>query len=88
MIETKKMLEPGTKVRFVLSMNPKFKHRESEGVVVGYPRKRGYQAIPLRSKNNKLNIVFNPVLLIRIKTWRLPLGRRTWTVNARGVTVV
>jgi len=84
MIETRKMLAPGTKVGFFLSMNPKFQHTQLEGKVVNYPRGRYVQTI-LTMKNGKKHVTFNPVLLVRIKTWRKPLGRTTVTVNARGV---
>jgi len=84
MIETRKMLAPGTKVGFFLSMNPKLQHTQLEGKVVNYPRGRYVQTI-LTMKNGKKHVTFNPVLLVRIKTWRKPLGRTTVTVNARGV---
>ena len=87
MIETRKMLAPGTKVGFFLSMNPKFQHTQLEGKVVNYPRGRYVQTI-LTMKNGKKHVTFNPVLLVRIKTWRKPLGRTTVTVNARGVLLI
>jgi len=87
MIETKKMLAPGTKVGFFLSMNPKFQHTQFEGKVVNYPRGRYAQTI-LARKDSKTHVVFNPVILVRIKTWRKPLGRGTVTVDARGVSPI
>ena len=36
----------------------------------------------------KVHITHHPVILVRIKTWRKPLGRRTVTVDARGVTPI
>jgi len=87
MIETKKMLAPGTKVKFSLSMNPKFQHTKLEGKVVNYPRGRRYQTI-LTRRDNKTYVIFNDVILIRIRTWRKPLGRGTVTVDARGVTAI
>jgi len=87
MIETKKMLLAGTKVRFFLSMNPKFQDMRFEGKVVNYPRGRHVQTI-LTRRDGKNNVIFNPVILVRIKTWKRPLGRRTITVDARGVTAV
>jgi len=87
MIETKKMLLAGTKVGFFLSMNPKFQHTQFEGKVVNYPRGRHVQII-LTRKDGENRIIFNPVILVRIKTWKRPLGRRTITVDARGVTAI
>lgn len=87
MIETKKMLDPETKVRFFLSMNPKFQHTQLEGKVVNYPRGRHQQAI-LINRGGKKDVIYHPVILIRVKTWRKPLGRTTVTVDARGVTPI
>ena len=87
MIETKKMLPAGTKVGFFLSMNPRFQHTQLEGKVVNYPRGRYVQTI-LTRKNGDNRVIFNPVILVRIKTWRKPLGRKTITVDARGVTAI
>jgi len=87
MIETKKMLLAGTKVGFFLSMNPKFRHTQFEGKVVNYPRGRHVQTI-LTRKDGKKHVIFNDVILVRIKTWKKPLGRKTITVDARGITAI
>jgi len=72
MIETKKMLPAGTKVKFFLSMNPKFKHTEFEGKVVNYPRGRYFQDI-LTRRDGRNQVISNPAILVRIRTWRRPL---------------
>jgi len=87
MIETKKMLAPGTKVKFSVSMNPKFQHTQLEGKVVNYPRGRYIQTI-LTRRDGKRQVIFNEVILVRIRTWRKPLGRTTVTVDARGVSAI
>ena len=65
-------------------MNPQFQHTQLEGKVVNYPRGRHTQTI-LTRRDGKRHVIFNPVILVRIKTWRKPLGRTTVTVDARGV---
>lgn len=87
MIETKQMLASETKVKFSLSMNPKFQHTQFEGKVVNYPRGRYQQAI-LINKGGKKDVIYHSVILVRIKTWRKPLGRITVMVDARGVTPI
>ena len=87
MVETKKMLVPETKVRFFLSMNPRFQHTQLEGKVVNYPRGRHFQDI-LTRRDGKNHVISSPVILVRIRTWRKPLGRTIVTVDARGVTPI
>ena len=87
MIETIKMLEKGTKVNFVLTINPTLRQKHPfRGTVVNYPRGHFTQKIFTKRGTHQPDkgVKEYPVILIRIKTTK----RGEFVVDARGVKAI